>query len=197
MKALETASTNATQSVAGNHRKHRYQKVVDGRKQPIRGLWVRNGRFIARVTAENEQGKKEIRWVPLSGAATVSQAQAAIRKLLTRRDDNALPILKRTPKFVAYVQEYFRYYEQVKDAKRPATIKKERGAMDMWTEHLGETRLDRINRAQINSFIAKRQASGISGRTVNLDVIALRNVLKKAIDDGWLKTLPTENLRPL
>jgi hypothetical protein len=30
-----------------------------------------------------------------------------------------------------------------------------------------------------------------------LDVIALRNVFRKAIDEGWLKTLPTENLRPL
>jgi integrase len=28
-------------------------------------------------------------------------------------------------------------------------------------------------------------------------VIALRNVLKRAIDDEWLKVLPTENLRPL
>lgn len=34
-------------------------------------------------------------------------------------------------------------------------------------------------------------------RTVNLDIIALRNVLKRAIDDGWIKTQPTENLRPL
>ena len=62
---------------------------------------------------------------------------------------------------------------------------------------MGETRVDRINKAQINAFIATRQASGISGRTVNLDVICLRNVLKKAVDDGWLKYLPTENLRPL
>ncbi len=41
------------------------------------GLWIRNGRFIARVTAENEQGKKEIRWVTLSGAETVPQAHTA------------------------------------------------------------------------------------------------------------------------
>jgi integrase len=62
---------------------------------------------------------------------------------------------------------------------------------------MGETRLDRITKAQINALRANRQAAGISGRTVNLDVIALRNVLKMAVDDGWLKFLPTENLRPL
>jgi integrase len=37
----------------------------------------------------------------------------------------------------------------------------------------------------------------MSGRTVNLDIIVLRNALRHAIDDGWIKTLPRENLRPL
>lgn len=62
---------------------------------------------------------------------------------------------------------------------------------------MGETRLDRITKAQINVFRGNRQSEGISGRTVNLDVIALNNLFKMAVDDGWLKHLPTENLRPL
>lgn len=37
----------------------------------------------------------------------------------------------------------------------------------------------------------------MTARTVNLAMVILRNVLRKAIDDGWLTTLPTENLRPL
>ena len=49
----------------------------------------------------------------------------------------------------------------------------------------------------INAFIAKRQGQGLNARTVNLGVTVLRNVLRRAIDDGWLKRLPTENLRPL
>ena len=32
---------------------------------------------------------------------------------------------------------------------------------------------------------------------MNLDVIAFRNVMKRAVDDGWIKILPTQNLRPL
>lgn len=62
---------------------------------------------------------------------------------------------------------------------------------------MGGLRLDKIHRIYINGFIQKRQAEEISGRTVNLDILALRNVLKKAVDDRWLKVLPTENLRPL
>jgi integrase len=37
----------------------------------------------------------------------------------------------------------------------------------------------------------------VSNRTINLAIVVLRNVLNKAIDEGWLKVLPTENLRPL
>jgi hypothetical protein len=48
-----------------------------------------------------------------------------------------------------------------------------------------------------HGFIAKRQGNGSAPRTVSLDIIALRNVLNRAIDDGWIKSLPTENLRPL
>ncbi len=69
--------------------------------------------------------------------------------------------------------------------------------LNAWVEHLGETRVDRITPAMINAFIAKRQVQGHNPRTVNLGVTVLRNVLRRAIHDGWIKRLPTENLRPL
>lgn len=127
----------------------------------------------------------------------MAQAQAELRRLLTLREENELPSLKRTPKFCDYVGEYFAFYEKVKDAKRPRTLATERGHLNAWTEHLGETRLNSITKAMINGFIAKRQSEGVSGRTVNLALGALRNVLNRSIDDGWLTRLPTENLRPL
>ena len=120
-----------------------------------------------------------------------------MRRLLTLRDGNQLPTLKRTPKFTDYVIEYLAFYDKVKDAKRPRTLDTERGHLKAWTNHLGETRLNCITKPIINAFIAKRQAEGVSGRTVNLAIGVLRNVLNKAIDDGWLTRLPTENLRPL
>ena len=198
MKAQATPSKNEGQVVqTTSHRRHSYQKVLDGRKQPIRGLWRRNGQFIARLSVEDEHGRKQTRWKLLEGVATVPEAQKALAKLHDQRDNNRLPVMKRTPKLADYTKSYFEYYEQVKDAKRPATLAKEQVAMRMWNAHMGETRLDRITRAQINAFIAKRQGAGTSGRTVNLDVIGLRNVLNRAVEDGWLKYLPTENLRPL
>jgi len=53
----------------------------------------------------------------------------------------------------------------------------------------GGLRLDKIRRIHINSFIEKRQAEKIVGTPrSNLDIIVLRNVLKRAIDDQWIKT---------
>ncbi len=159
---------------------------------------MRNGRFYAQVTIPDANtGKKSVRRVSLGKLRTTAEAVKALERLRVQREDNTLPVLRRSPTFEEYAKQYFDYYEKVKDAKRPATIGKEKTAVRLWNEHLGHVRLHQINRAMINGFIAKRQANGISGRTVNLDIIGLRNVLKRAVDDGWLTRLPTENLRPL
>jgi integrase len=198
MKPIATASNHATAAnVRSSHSRFKYKKVLDGRKQPIRGLWERDGKYLARIAVEDSDGMKRTRWVALDGAETIPQAEEKLKALHVDRTRNALPVLKRGPTFAAYADEYFKRLGQTPDAKRPATVQKERGAIALWVDHMGGIRLDKIRRIHVNKFIEKRQASGISGRTVNLDVIALRNVLKKAIDDEWLKILPTENLRPL
>ena len=133
----------------------------------------------------------------MEGVSTVAQAVARLQELLTQRRKGTLPVLKRTPLFSDYAKKYFDYYQQVKDAKRESTLYTERLIIKHWIEHLGHVRVDRITRALVNSYIAKRQAAGRTGRTVNLEVICFRNVMKRAVDDGWLTILPTLNLRPL
>jgi integrase len=175
-----------------------YKKVLDQRKHAIRGLWVRNGRYYAQLTVEDSTtGIKGVKRVPLEGASTDAQAVAKFQELLTQRRKGTLPVLNRTPKFAAYAEQYFDYYKQVKDAKRESTLYTERIAVNHWTEHLGHVRLDRITRALVNGYIAKRQGAGMTGRTVNLEVTCFRNVMNRAVDDGWIQRLPTENLRPL
>jgi integrase len=198
MKSNESASNQQnTGNVQTRQSPYEYKKVLDGRKQPIRGLWERNGKFIARLSVEDQNGEKRVQWVVLEGTQTIPQAQEKFKALHVDRARNALPVLKRAPTFTAYADEYFKRLAQTPDAKRPATVQKERGAISLWVDHIGGIRLDKIRRIHVNKFIEKRQSAGMSGRTVNLDVIALRNVLKRAIDDEWLKVLPTENLRPL
>ncbi len=180
------------------HRRKTYHKVVDGRKHPIRGLWMRNGNYYARLNfTDPETGARETRRVRLDKAQTLSQAQAELRRLQTRRETEELPVLRRCPKFCDYLKEYYAYYEKVSDAKRPRTLYTEKVHLRAWTAHLGETRLNHITTAMIRAFMAKRQGEGTSGRTVNLAIVVLRNVLKRALEDGWLRRLPTDTIKPL
>ena len=196
--AMPITASPSTNVAARSHRAGTYKKVMDQRKRPIRGLWRRNARYYAQVTIEDPNtGVKHVRRVPLEGATTDSQAVAKLHELVTQRRKGALPTLKRTPKFADYAEQYFDYYRQVKDDKRESTLYTERLAINRWIEHLGHVRLDRITRAMVNSYIAKRQSAKLTGRTVNLEVICFRNVMKRAIDDQWILSLPTQNLRPL
>ena len=56
--------------------------------------------------------------MPLEAAGSAAEAQAALRRLLTERVDEALPALRRAPKLRDYVAEYFAYYAQATDAKQ-------------------------------------------------------------------------------
>jgi len=182
-------------------RKHRttpYQRVVDERKRPIRGLWVRNGRYYAQLTIQDEHtGQKQVRRVPLEGALTPAQAKQKLEELVVSRRKGKLLVLKRTPKFSEFADSYVEYYKQAKDAKRASTLETEKYAINQWKAHLGHMRLDQIKRIHIDSFIAARQKSGKSARTVNLEVTIFRNVMNRAIDQKLILHLPTENLRPL
>jgi integrase len=180
------------------HRSATYQRVFDERKRPVRGLWVRNGRFYAQITIEDPHtSAKQVRRVPLDKAQTSAQAREQMHELMVDRRKGMLPVLKRTPKFGEFADQYVEFHEAAKDTKRASTLKTEGYALDRWREHIGSVRLDKINRKHIDHFIAVRQKDGKSARTVNLEVTVLRNVLNKAIDDKLLNRLPTENLRPL
>jgi integrase len=180
-----------------------FAKVLDGRKQPIRGLWVRNGRYYARLAFEDgSTGETKVRRVPLLGqdkkpVCTIAKAVAEMNRLKVRRSEDDLPVLSRTPRFGDYVESYLDFIKVGEGTKKPRTIAKEESHLRGWVKHMGGVHLDKIRKFHINAYIAERLKGGVSPRTVNLDVVILRNVLNRAIDDEWLKRLPTENMRPL
>jgi hypothetical protein len=54
MKGGATLSKPVSSS---SSRRHKYTKVLDNRKHPIRGPWRRNGSFYARITVEDDCGR--------------------------------------------------------------------------------------------------------------------------------------------
>ena len=198
-----TSTTSTEQNVGRQTHEAMFSKVLDGRKQPVRGLWERNGRYYAQLTVENPiTGVKKVRRVPLVDkdgvpAATAAQAIAELKRLQTKRADNDLGTVGRTPKFADYAARYLDFISCGQGAKKPGTVDKERSTLGLWTEHLGGLRVDQVKRVHVNRFVERRLKAGLSPRTANLDIIAMRNVLKRAVDVGLIQRLPTEGLRPL
>jgi integrase len=173
---------------------YQYKKVLDGRKQPIRGLWQRNGKFIGRISTEGEDGVKRVKWVSLEKAETIPQAQDALKTLHVDREHDTLPVLSRTPKFGDYADSYLAFIKSGQGTKKLGTISKEESTLKLWKDHFGGTRLDKIKPAHISAFMQKRLNAKMSKRTGKLDVIALRNVLKRARDiDAYIRVLPIPN----
>jgi len=200
------AASSAAESGTSTERQSHaltFTKVPDGRKQAIRGLWVRNGRFYAQLKVENPiTGIKKTRRVPLvdkqrNPVTTVAQAVAELRRLHTQRADNALPVLERTPKFADNAKRYLDFVASGQGAKKFKTVQEERRILARWSDTIGELRLDQIKRVHINRFIEARLKENVSPRTINVAVIALRVVMKRALADALIQRLPTEGLRPL
>jgi hypothetical protein len=81
-------------------------------------LWKRSGHFIARLTVEDEAGRKSLKWSPLN-AATLGEAQAELRTLLVERKENRLRQIGRSPKFAEYLDETFYHCEPTRKKERP------------------------------------------------------------------------------
>jgi len=194
---------NATQSSQlggmSKRQSHRhggsFAKVKDGCKQPIRGLWIRNGRYYARLSVEDANGQKAVHRVPLvnpegNAVETVAQAVAELNRLKTHRAEGDLPKLGRTPIFADYADTYL-IQQKASKVKKASTLEKEKTIIALWKKHLGGIRLDKIRPRHVASMINKRLALGISKRTVKLDIIVLRNILKEARDvDEIIDELP-------
>jgi integrase len=201
MNAEVTASN--TQNAASTRQFHgpTFAKVLDGRKQPIRGLWIRGKRYYAQLKFEHPvTGVKQTKRVPLvdkdgNPAESAAEARELMSRLQIQRADNSLPVLGRQPKFSDYVVSYLEYLAS--GAKKPGTVEKEKTIVARWTDAIGELRLDQIKRVHVNRFIEKRLKEKVATRTINLDVIGLRVVLKRALSDGLIMRLPTEGLQPL
>src|SRR5580704_11611540 len=186
---------------SANHRAQ-FIPARDSRNRRIPGLYLRGDRYYAQLWVDIGNGKKTSRKFPLRDGdnqvvRTLSAAREALEIKRYERRENQLPTLGHKPVFRDYCANYF---EKAKvQRKRPGTVAGEREALARWCHHLGHVRIDQIATPLIASYIDKRLKGGtfcgrklaaVSERTANLDVIRLRNVLKSAIDDGYIRELP-------
>lgn len=207
MKRIDPAeaSQTAVETLKSGPEEHGAQFIAarDSRNRRVAGLLVRNGRFYGRLWADRGDGRKTGRRFPLldektgEPIRTLTAAKDALDALRENRRKNALPQAGHKPGFDAYSAEYLALSSTLQ--KRARTQEKEVAAIALWRAHLANARLDRISTAMVKSY-AEMRLKGCkldgktfgpaSPRTVNLDLIALRNVLKAALDAGHLRELP-------
>ena len=74
--------------------------------------------------------------------------------------------------------------------QKSGTQQNERQAIGRWIPQLGGIRVDTLSPVIIYSYRDKRLSTGAGARTVNLDCVALRNVLKLAVERVLITELP-------
>jgi len=171
--------------------------VFDQRKQRLRGLWERNGTYYAQLTIPHPTtGQPVVRRVRLEDkdhqpVTTIPQAVAMMSKLKVQREDEVLQVAaKRTPTLQEYCRTYIERLEQLGSVKRPETIALEKAMHKSLCAALGHLRLRELSPLVVHNHMAARIKAGVKPRTVNIEITALRNVLKSAIEDHLLNALP-------
>jgi integrase len=187
-----------------NSLNHRAQFIParDSRNRRVPGLCTRNGRYYAQLWIDPGNGRKSARRLPLidenkQPIRSLAQAKDALVSLQEHRKQNTLPQRGRRPTFSTFAEQYLQLASTRQKRKR--TQEKEAAAIELWNAHLAQVRLDQISTPMIKDFVERRlNGCRLRGkyyepaapRTVALDLIALRNVLKAAIDSDHIRELP-------
>ena len=191
MQTHETASKNQ-ESIELSHRL-RFINARDSRNRKVRGLWRRGERFYAQVRVT---GEKSARKIPLA-AKSLTDAKEEMGKRRTEARDGALPKGGVKPSLADHVRDYLDYHGKNQNGRKASTVTRERTSLVQWVKTLGHVRIDKLTKPMIAGFVKDRIRAGLAPRTANLDVIVLRNVLKSALEDGLVATLPMAGMRPL
>jgi integrase len=124
-------------------------------------------------------------------------AREEMADLKKKKRIDGLPNTGLRPLFGDYADEYLAFHRSASDSgKKARTIDREGHSLVHWKAAIGNVRLDKITKPMITSFVKARLAVGLKPRTVNIDVIVLRSVLREAKDDGLIAHLPTDDVRP-
>jgi hypothetical protein len=171
----------------------RFTVVKDSRNRKVRGLWRRGGKLYMQMRVSGERSARKI---PLE-AITLEVAREEMEGIRMKNRMEGLPITELRPLFADYADRYLNFHQTAADSgKKPRTVAREGHSLGLWKRKIGKVRLDKITKPMVAGFVKERLEAGIKPRTVNIDVIVLRGVLKEALEEGLLQRLPTEGLRP-
>jgi integrase len=151
------------------------------------------------TVTDEASGKKAVRRTRLEDAdghpvSTVAEAVKVMNRLKVKQADHGLSLTpKRTPAFSEYAKQYLAYCEALNN-KSKNTIHRERSCINNLNPVMGELRLRQINKAVVMRYMAGRKKQGMSSRSINIEIVTLRNVLRHAVAEGLLPDLQIEGV---
>lgn len=173
-------------------------KYFDVLDTEVSGLAVRvevSGKKIYRLRYKLPDGTRRVMRIGDASAITVAQARDAANLFWADavRGDDPLAAKQqvKTPTLKAFLPVY---KERAPKARAAANnVKRVEGSF----KDLLDTPLDAIKPMRIENRQASRQRDGIKGSTVNREVTALRAVLSKAVDWGYIDKHPLRRVKQL
>src|SRR5882757_9727368 len=169
------------------HKANGFQKVFDNRNRRMRGLWRRNGAYYAQIRLTRGQPATRIL---LHNASTVPQALTAMQALKKLRTDGELKVQKQRgiPTFSELADTYLSNLSSM-NSKHEDTRRRESSSLDALKQYCGQRRVNQITMADATQYAVWRKAhplrhgwDKVSGRAIDLDIIALRHVLDLAVE---------------
>ncbi|MDP7290978.1 MAG: site-specific integrase, partial [Verrucomicrobiota bacterium] len=170
----------------------KFQRVKDSKGKPIRGVWIRGKQFYARLFIDNGSGQKIDRRVPLE-AKTVQDARRELEQLKFLDKTSNLSIRQSQP-FNSFRDHYL---DSIANMKRKRTCDSENQHLKQWSAFFGNLPIHQISREKIIKYRILKIKGGWTGRTANLSITILNNLLNHAKDNGLIDTLPTTGLKPI
>ena len=130
----------------------------------------------------------------LSTPPNLTEAKQAAEDKRREARAGDLPNRGRKPTFATVADECLALAAK---KKKPRTVEEDKHRLNRWKAALGHVRVDLITTPMIAAQRDKRLLCGVSPRTVNLDLIAIRAVFKKCVEDGLIVRNPMDKVTKL
>src|ERR1044071_7468804 len=105
-------------------------------------------------------------------------------------------MMRRISRCLQYSDYVYQTYDNrlVTSCKKPDTMLTEHVPLKQLRESVGHLSLDKIRPYHVTGHLQKLKQRGKANRTCNLALVVLRNVLKNAKIDGYIKSLPVDGI---
>ena len=187
----------------------KYNPVFNRRNERVRGLWQRNGSYYAQVKVRGWTGQIALHGATVADAVAARQvlkAEIKAGKFLTPAELRQKQEREKAEKVSTEVstrtlRDAVTRYQAERDTlakKDPKTSKREDPGLKKWLEWKPELPIapQSFDPKLLKDFAvwrkeaARKRGRVVSGRTIDLNVTALANVVRCCVVEGWLAEFP-------